>query len=419
MGTSTPYLLSPTVRRVILPRPKPHQVPEILSPARFKISVHGRRWGKSTMGLMACLAGHGPDRLRKGALEGGTVWWVAPNLVVGRIIWRLLKAATRDAWLAKDEVEKRIDFYGGGSVTIKTAEGATSLRGEGLDGLVVDEAAFLAEGLWQEELRATLSDRQGWAWFITTPKGRNWFYRLFQAAQGMLGWASWQGPTTTQTASQEELDQAKAELGSFAYRQEYLAEFAVQSAGFFRPEHFRYYQNGGATYRLGDRAVEISACRKVTTVDLAASLKTSADYTVVTTSAITPSKDLIVLDCDRVRLEGPDQVPLIRKHFEKWRGSIKIESVGYQLALIQAAIRDGLPVSEIKRDKDKVSRACLLQARMDAHAVWFPEPEHAPAWVRVMENELVDFTTDDSHEHDDIMDTLADAAYECALAHNP
>lgn len=407
--------LQDTEHLITIPAPKPHQVPELLDASRFKVSVHGRRWGKSTMGLAACLGGHGPGGVRIGAAtQGATIWWVAPSHVVGKIIWRLLKKHSERGCLQIHEVEKRIDYHGGGSVTVKTAEGAVSLRGEGLDGLVVDEAAFLAEGLWQEELRPALSDKQGWAWFITTPNGLNWFHRLYRAAVESPKWAAWQGPTTTETVAQSELDDAKKDLGSHAYRQEYLAEFVAPGGGFFKRENFRYYLNGGGTYKLGDKAFEVDKCRRFATVDLAASTKTQADYTVVSTFAVSPSKDLILLDLQRTRMEGPDQVPLIKRCFERWRpSSIEIESVGYQLSLIQAARREGLPIRELKRDKDKVSRACFLQARIEGGGFWLPES--AP-WLVDVEDELCSFPTG---EHDDIVDTLADGAIHVANSHTP
>ena len=119
-----------------------HQRPILLSPARFKVVVCGRRWGKTASGLMATVKGHGTYRgQRKGAIDGGRIWWIAPNYGIASDIWRDLKRACRDAWIAKNEVERRIELPGGGSVTVKSADNPDSLRGSGLDGVVVDEAA--------------------------------------------------------------------------------------------------------------------------------------------------------------------------------------------------------------------------------------------------------------------------------------
>ena len=228
-------------------------------------------------------------------------------------------------------------------------------------------------------------------------------------AQETSGYEVWRGPTTTETVSQEELDRAKAMLGSFRYSQEYLAEFAESGGGFFKRENFRYYLNGGGSYKLGDKSFEVSKCRIFATVDLAASTKTQADYTVVSTFAVSPHKDLVCLDVQRTRMEGPDQIPLIKRCFDRWRpSSIEIESVGYQLSLIQAARREGLPIKELKRDKDKISRACFLQARIEGGGFWLPENA---SWLRDVEDELCSFP---AGEHDDIVDTLSDGAIHVA-----
>lgn len=364
------------------------------------------------MALNAALAGHGPKvngrHARRGALEGGNIWWVVPKYDLADDCWRRLKAACRDFLgedgFHKDETKKSMAFPGGGSLTIKTADDPEMLRSQGLHGVIFDETAFMEEAAW-DVTRPALADKQGWAWFISTPKGHNWFFRLYEKSRGGEGWDSWKGPTTTETVPQAELDALRKELGSFRYDQEILAKFTESGSGFFKEQYFRYFLNGGGTYRLGDKAVEVNTCRRVTTVDLAASVKTMADYTVVSTFAVTPQKDLLMLDCVRARMEGPDQVPMIRRAFERWKPeAVYIEKVGYQLALIQAARRDGLPIREIARDKDKVSRAALLQARMEGGNVWLP---HEATWLRDAKEELLAFP---EGEHDDIVDTMSDGA---------
>ncbi len=144
----------------------------------------GRRWGKTAVGLLSVLRGHGPARgVRRGALDGGTVWWVAPTYGVAAKIWRDLKRACRGGWTAKSETERRIELPGAGCVEVHSADAPDHLRGEGLDGVVFDEAAFIPEKVWRDVLRPALSDKQGWAMFLSTPNGKNWFYELTRAAK--------------------------------------------------------------------------------------------------------------------------------------------------------------------------------------------------------------------------------------------
>lgn len=230
-------------------------------------------------------------------------------------------------------------------------------------------------------------------------------------------------PLWPEQYSREVLDATRASVGSYVWAALYQQRPQPAGGGLFKREHFRYFrlQPGQAVgdpsfvsaddglYMLqrpdGVHAVKVEDCRRFATVDLAASVKESADYTVVAVWAQTPEKDLLLLDLVRARMEGPDQVPLIRRVYERWRpGYIAIERVAYQLALVQAARRDGLPVRELKADRDKVSRALPAAARVEAGAVYF---RSGAPWLGVLEDELLAFPTG---AHDDQVDVLAYAA---------
>jgi len=185
------------------------------------------------MGLIMVLKGHGSGRF-KGALSGGNIWWVAPSSTIYDKIWRDLKRACRGGWVEKSETHRRIDLPGGGSVTVKSADRPESLVGDGLDGVVIDEAAIIKEETWKVSIRPALSDKAGWAVFIGTPKGFNWFYELFQAAEVRPNWQRWQHPTIENPLiSAAELADAQTE-GSFAFSQEYLAQFVADGLGMFQ-----------------------------------------------------------------------------------------------------------------------------------------------------------------------------------------
>ena len=132
--------------------------------------------------------------------------------------------------------DQLVALPGGGSVQIRSADNPQSLRGEGLDFLVMDECAFIAEEAWTEALRPALSDRLGSALFISTPKGRNWFWRAFMRGQeGGSEWTSWQFPTATNPyIAATEVEAARLSLPERIFRQEYLAEFIDDAGGVFR-----------------------------------------------------------------------------------------------------------------------------------------------------------------------------------------
>lgn len=225
---------------ILLPRPLPHQIPILLSPARFKVAVCGRRFGKTALGLMATVKGHGPRRgAYRGAYDGATIWWIAPSYPVAKqIIWPQLRRSLRQAASRISESEHSIELPNGGSVTVKSADNPDSLRGAGLDGIVFDEAAFCSKRIWSEVLRPMLSDRLGWALFISSPNGANWFFDLFQKATA-AGWERWQRPTSDNPLiPPAELTAALADIGPRAYAQEYEARFTEQEGAIFPAEYF-------------------------------------------------------------------------------------------------------------------------------------------------------------------------------------
>jgi len=101
-----------------------------------------------------------------------------------------------------------------------------ALRGNGLDLIVLDEFASMKPEAWTEVFRPALSDRQGHALFIGTPKGRNHFYERFEYAHNDPDWAAFQFTTAEGgLVDGEELCRAARELDPVSYRQEFDGEF--------------------------------------------------------------------------------------------------------------------------------------------------------------------------------------------------
>lgn len=421
--------------RVHLTKPLAHQEPVFVHPARNKVVVAGRRWGKTTLCMTCALQGHGPTVMRggkmvpyyPGAMRGARIWWLAPVYSQSTGVWAGLKAAcaprgareysTPGAWIRKSEVERTIWFPGGGSISVKTADDPDNLRGASLDGVILDEAAFMKEETWTQVLRPSLFDREGWAFFISTPKGLNWFHDLFESSAVMENWQRWQQPTWANPlipASEIENMRNDPRVSPLEFQQEVVAEFLVAGAGMFRWEWARFFtQLPNGDYSLAHegevpRMFAESQIQKFATVDLAVSTKSSADFTVIATWGVTPHRDLVLLDVDRGRYEGPDQLARIWDAYRRWRPSyVGIERTGYQLAIIQQASREGLPVRELTPLVDKVARALTAQAYMEKGKVWFP----TQPWMEPLKDELVSFPVG---AHDDFVDTLSYAAGEVA-----
>lgn len=159
--------------------------------------------------------------------------------------------------------------------------------------------------------------------------------------------------------------------------------------------------------------VPLAGCVKFGMMDLAASTKQSADYTVLSSWLMTPQRDLILLDVDRRRLEAPDQTKMMRAAKDKWGLSfIGVEATAYQLSLVQHAEREGLPVKPLRADRDKVARALTGSAYMESGKLYFPK---WASWLPEFEAELYAFP---GGKHDDQADTVAYAAIYAGNRHD-
>ncbi len=372
------------------------------SNARWKILCAGRRFGKSRLGVQMCM---------EVALAGGRAWWVAPTFAISRVGWRDIQAAAasfpEEMGVNIKVGDMQVDFNNGGFIGVRSADNPQRLRGEGLDFLVMDEAAFVKEETWTEVLRPTLTERKGSALFISTPKGMdNWFYRLFERAETADDWQRFQFPSTANPLVEEsEVEAARTEIGSLVFAQEYEAKFISEGSQMFKQDWFKYYHEGVGQVHADGETYDLNDLTLFGSVDLATSTRESADYTVIGSFGLhQPTKKLFILDMTIARMEAPDIIPEIKKHVVRnnleWVG---IEKAGFQLALVQFARREGLPVIELKADRDKRQRALPLSAKMEAGLVYLPKNEEY-SWVADVERELLTFPVG---AHDDIVDCIS------------
>ena len=197
------------------------------SDKRFRVVVAGRRFGKTHLSIRElCFHARKPNQ---------EVWYVAPTYRQAKqIVWRKLKYKLQDLnWAKKiNESELTILLKNGSVISLKGADNADSLRGVGLDFMVMDEFADVDEEAWTEVLRPTLADKQGKALFIGTPKGiGNWAHDLYTMPLEQPNvWASFQYTTIDGgQVKEEEIESAKRDLDERTFRQEFLATFETYS----------------------------------------------------------------------------------------------------------------------------------------------------------------------------------------------
>ncbi|MCY4466291.1 MAG: terminase family protein [Chloroflexi bacterium] len=199
-------------------------------PARFKVVACGRRWGKTELGKTALL--------RLALQHRRRAWWLAPTIMMASQVWRDLKNSLRSLQYASiSETEKRIDIAGGGMIAVRSAHHPDSLRGEGLDLAVLDEAAYMQPRVWHEILRPMLTTTRGGALFLSTPLGKNWFYDLFRIGMDSAEdeYAAFHFSTANNPLiAAAELESIRHRSTEQIWRAEYLAHFSDESGSVFR-----------------------------------------------------------------------------------------------------------------------------------------------------------------------------------------
>lgn len=205
---------------------RPAQMHVFRSDRRFRVLVAGRRFGKTHLAMVEMLrAACGPDK---------KVWYVGPSYRQAKqIVWDRLKTLTRPWWAGKPlEAELTVRLQGGGTIALKGADQYDSLRGAGLDFVVLDEYASMRRECWTEVLRPALSDRRGGALFIGTPRGCDHLYEQFEYAKTDENWAAFQYTTLEGgNVNEEELRNASREMNARLWRQEFEASFDSAAQG--------------------------------------------------------------------------------------------------------------------------------------------------------------------------------------------
>lgn len=218
------------------PHPGQQQVHDSSHPRR--VIASGVRWGKTTCAAMEAIAA------ALQPVERSFGWVCAPTYDLAGKVFReiqhhLLKSMPRHIKRMRDSDHsiEVINMSGGtAEIRAKSAESPVSLLGEGLDWLIVDEAARLRPMIWERHLSQRLIDKKGWAMLISTPHGQGWFYDLFRdGRRGDPTTKSWNFPSwDNPTLDRAIIDQERLRLPDRVFRQEYGAEFQAGEGAVFR-----------------------------------------------------------------------------------------------------------------------------------------------------------------------------------------
>jgi hypothetical protein len=205
---------------------------------RFRVLNCGRRFGKTSLAV---------EEIKGKALaKPNRIGYTAPTYQQARdIAWAALKKELHGIITSANEARLEITTraMGGGESTIilRGWESIETLRGQALDFIIPDEVAMYRNfwPMWNEVIRPTLTDRRGEALFLSSPKGFNHFYDLYNLQEADPDFKSFHFTTYDNPyIPVDEIEAAKRQLPEDAFAQEYLADFRKRQ-GLVYPEFER------------------------------------------------------------------------------------------------------------------------------------------------------------------------------------
>ena len=294
------------------PHPKQREIHEALeTDIKYCIVSIGRQFGKT---LFA------ENQAVKWGLENKNwkIGWISPTYKQAKKVFKEIAKALADCIyvIGVNRGDLVIEFNNGSIIQFYSAEAYDSIRGETFDALICDEFAFFKPEAWNEVLKATVLVRGKKVLILSTPKGKNQFYNLFNLAEHNSNYISFRGSSYDNPfIDPEEIREAERNLPDHVFKQEYLAEFL---------------DNGSSVFRNIKECVKTS----VNTSSLYAGidLGRSDDYTVLT---IVDSNNIEVYSERWRHMEWSSIINNIVEQLNHYRPNTLIESNGAQDAIFE------------------------------------------------------------------------------------
>lgn len=390
---------------------EPHegQRPVHESDAPRRILACGVRWGKTRAAAMEGLAA------AMAPAERSMGWVCAPTYDLCDKVFRelviLAAEHLRHHIVTMKEGERRLVLrnLGGGlsEVRGKSADNPVSLLGEGLDWLIVDEAARLKPTIWEGHLSQRLIDKRGWALLISTPKGKGWFFEMFRRGQRPddLDHASWNSPSWQNPhLDAEMIERERDRLPERVFVQEYEAKF-VEGTG----QVFRYVRECAT----GTLAEPFHGERYYAGLDLAKTI----DYSVL----VIMNREREVVYVDRFhRLDWSIQLGRITEALKRYNDAdVLIDSTGKGEPIYEALRTENARVKGyVFTNRSKAALIDNLALQLERQEITLPTPQLWPEGID--ELEAFQYSVTDagtvrsgapSSQHDDCVIALALAAW--------
>lgn len=320
------------MQTLTLTLPKPHagrtmggQARILRERRRFNVLDCGRRFGKTDLGEIVI---HEP------LLAGYPVGWFAPTYKILDEAWTQINRTYAPIIKSANKTEKRIEFITGGILEGWTLDKEGAARGRKYKRIIIDEAARVKSlvDVFNYDLRPTLIDHAGDGYFLSTPKGLNDFFRLWQQAADNTEWHRWQMPTSENPhLSLDEVNTMRAAMPERVAKQELDAEF-LEDGSFFQNV------DEACTIEHQSTPAEHAGHRIVAGLDWAL----SEDFTVLT---------ILCADCGCVvdwwranRMDFTMQRSFIVNKVNAWGASVLPERNSIGAPNIELLVFAGLPV---------------------------------------------------------------------------
>lgn len=378
----------------------PPQDAFLSSPAATKGFVAGRGAGKTTAGALNLL-------IRAMEVDDGLPRLYAAYSPTYSMMRDVALRAILD-WgeqlrciLQVNHSDLRIRLSNGSEIICRSAEPLDRVRGLNLSGVWLDEASYMDERFYLALIGALREHgERGWLAATFTPRGKvHWTYKRFVEREAF-------SLVHAATSSNVFLPpQYEAEL-----RDQYPSSFAKQELDglFIDTEGALFKAEWFGPESIAD-AAPLSLIRWVRYWDLAASLRTTGDYTASIAGAMDEQGVLWLRDMVRGKWEWPEQRAIMARTMLAERDITAeqgIEQALHGLAALQDLSRDpslmGVPIRGIVVDKDKLSRALPVAALAERGKIRLVRGP----WIQSMIDELTTFGTDNS-EHDDQVDAVS------------
>jgi hypothetical protein len=212
---------------------KPHDKQKLIhnsinnEPYKYYILNIGRQFGKSMLGINQLLYWAINDK-------GCNIGWVTPIYKQSKKVFDEIEKATSKSGLFEfNRSDLTIKGFGS-QISFYSGERPDNIRGNTFDYLIIDEFAFTRDELWNEVLSATVLVKGKKVIFISTPKGKNHFYKMSLLANydnryKYFKFTSYDNPMI----DHKDLDERRQSLPKHIFEQEYLAEFLDNGSGLF------------------------------------------------------------------------------------------------------------------------------------------------------------------------------------------